>query len=78
MKWIISGLITVVAGLFFYGVFTAKYQIKEGVSLFKVASTYQDMNPVSQYGYRWVMKNDSVINDAAIKVNQVLDDLTAQ
>ena len=78
MKWIISGIIAVVAAMFLYGVFTAKSQLSDNVSVLQVSSTYQSMNPVSRYGYEWVMKNDSIVNYSVIKTNQLLDDLKSQ
>ena len=74
MKWIIAAMV-IVGAMFFYGVIEAKSQLKEGVSLFQVAATYNSLNPISQYGYQWVMKNDSGVNDAVIKMNKAFDDL---
>lgn len=78
MKWIMSAIIAVVAALLLYGVFTAKVQVSDGASVIQVSSTYQSMNPVSRYGYEWVMKNDSIVNYSVIKTNQVIDDLKPQ
>ncbi|MCS3429761.1 hypothetical protein [Klebsiella sp. BIGb0407] len=78
MKWIISAIIAIVAVMLLYGVFSAKYQLSSGASVIEVSSTYRAMNPVSRYGYEWVMKNDSIINYSVIKTNQVLDDLKSQ
>lgn len=78
MKWIISAIITIVAAMLLYGVFTAKSQISDGASVIEVSSTYRAMNPVSRYGYEWVMKNDSIANYSVIKTNELLDDLKSQ
>lgn len=74
MKWIIA-VVVILGSLFFYGVIKAKSQLSDGVSLFQVAATYNSLNPVSQYGYQWVMKNDSGVNNAVIKMNKAFDDL---
>lgn len=78
MKWIISAIITIVAAMLLYGVFTAKSQISDGASVIEVSNTYRSMNPVSRYGYEWVMKNDSIVNYSVIKTNELLDDLKSQ
>lgn len=78
MKWIISAIITIVAAMLLYGVFTAKSQISDGASVIEVSNTYRAMNPVSRYGYEWVMKNDSIVNYSVIKTNELLDDLKSQ
>ena len=78
MKWIISAIITIVAAMLLYGVFTAKSQISDGASVIEVSNTYRAMNPVSRYGYEWVMKNDSIVNYSVIKTNELLDNLKSQ
>jgi len=78
MKWIISAVISIVAAMLLYGVFTAKSQLSDGASVIQVSSTYQSMNPISRYGYEWVMENDSIVNYSVIKTNQVIDDLKPQ
>lgn len=76
MKWIISACIAVVAAMLLYGVVKAKTQLSDGASIIVVSQTYQNMNPISRYGYKWVMKSDSVINHTLIKTSDALDDLT--
>lgn len=76
MKWIISAVIAVLAAMLLYGVFKAKTQLSDGASVIEVSQTYQKMNPVSRYGYKWVMKRDSVVNHTLIKTSDALDDLT--
>ena len=76
MKWIISAVVAVMAGMLLYGVFKAKTQLSEGASVIEVSGTYQNMNPISRYGYKWVMKSDSVVNHTLIKTSDALDEMT--
>lgn len=78
MKKIIVGIIAVVIVLFLYGVYIAKSQLSNGVSLFQVAVTYHSMNPVSQYGYQWVMRNDSGMLGAVQKMNESYEKLKSE
>lgn len=70
MKQIILGIIAVVVILFYYGFYTAKSQLNNGVSLFQVAITYHSMNPVSQLGYELVIGNDPGMINAVKKMNE--------
>lgn len=75
MKRILTIGIGIVAILFFYGVYTAKSQLDRGVSLMEIAFTANSMNPISLYGYRWVMRDDSNVQDAVEKMNGAYDKL---
>ncbi|BEM10512.1 MULTISPECIES: hypothetical protein [Serratia] len=78
MKKIILGIIAIVVVLFLYGVYKAKSQLSDGVSLFEIGVTYQSMNPVSQYGYQWVMRNDSDVLSAVKKMNESYEKLKSE
>lgn len=78
MKWIISAVITIVVAMLLYGAWKAKSQLNEGASVIEVSNTYRAMDPISRYGYEWVMKNDSIVNYGVIKTNKAVDDLTSE
>ena len=71
MKKIILGVVIIIAVLLLYGVYIAKSQLSNGVSLLQVGATYYSMNPVSQYGYKWVMNNDSGVVIAVQRMNAI-------
>ncbi|MBM7341510.1 hypothetical protein [Pantoea coffeiphila] len=75
MKWIAGIVFLIVGGLFFNGYYTAKQQLEKGVSLLEVAFTYNAMNPVSQYGYSWVMKNNNDLQRAVSRMNEATQKL---
>lgn len=73
MKWILVIVVVVLGGLFFNGVYTAKEQLKSGVSLMGIAATYNSMNPISQFGYKWVLRDNHQVQQAVRTMNESLD-----
>ncbi|HEG0620368.1 TPA: hypothetical protein SB604_001770 [Yersinia enterocolitica] len=75
MKWILIVAAVFLGSMFANGVYTAYSQLNRGVSLMEVAFTYNSMNPVSQYGYTLVLRNNPDLQGAVGRMNESFNSL---